>query len=166
MVMVHYMCMNITPEYIAGFIDGEGYFGLVKKNDSKSLVNKGRGNHYGYYYTPVLKITQVTQNEAVLNKIAEFIGCGIYWRGKNNSHSNARRVSSLEFRGMKRVIPIAKILLPYLIVKKKQAELIIRIGETQKEITNENREEINKIRTDIYNQLKILNKRGLAETKR
>lgn len=158
--------MNITPEYIAGFIDGEGYFGLVKKMDSPSLKIRRKANYHGYYYTPVLKISQVTQNELVLSKITEFIGYGIYWRGKNTSHVNGRRVTSLEFRGMKRVIPIAKLLLPYLIVKRKQAELIISLGETQKEITTENRDAIHDIRTNIYNQLKILNKRGLAETKR
>jgi hypothetical protein len=158
--------MNITPEYIAGFVDGEGYFGLVKKTDSKSLIAKGRGNHFGYYYTPVLKITQVTQNEIVLKEIANLIGYGNYWRGKNSSHTNGRGVTSLEFRGMKRVIPIAKILLPYLIVKRKQAELIIKLEETQVEITDKNRTLVNSKREDIYNQLKILNKRGLAETNR
>jgi len=158
--------MNISNEYIAGFVDGEGYFGLVKKIDSPRLKEIGRANHYGYYYTPVLKITQVTQNEIVLKKITDLIGYGNYWRGKNSSHTNGRRVTSLEFRGMKRVIPIAKILFPYLIVKQRQAGLIIKLEETQVEITDKNREMINKKREDIYNQLKILNKRGLAETKR
>jgi hypothetical protein len=43
------------------------------------------------------------------------------------------------------------------------AELIIKLEETQIEITENNRDKVNKIRSDIYNQLKILNKRGLAE---
>lgn len=163
--------MNITPEYIAGFVDGEGYFGLVKKMDSPSIKRKGKDNHYGYYYTPVLKISQVVKHDLVLKEICKFIGYGIFWNSKKNywaksGHLNSNPVTSLEFRGMKRVIPIAKKLLPHLIVKKKQAELIIKLEETQVEITNANREKINKIRTDIYNQLRILNKRGLAETKR
>ena len=163
--------MNITPEYIAGFIDGEGYFGLVRKMDSPSLKKKGRENHYGYYYTPVLKIAQVTRNDEVLKFIKEFIGYGNLSRDKQNgdrkdTNNNCSNKSALEFRGMKRVIPIAKKLLPYLIVKKEQAKLIIKLEETNIEITNSNREEINRIRTEIYNQLKILNKRGLAETKR
>ena len=163
--------MNITPEYIAGFVDGEGYFGLVRKMDSPSIKRKGRDNHYGYYYTPVLKISQVAKHDEVLQEICNFIGYGIFWRSKKNhweKHGkfNQNPVVSLEFRGMKRVIPIAKKLFPYLIVKKQQAGLIIKLEETQVEINNANREEINKVRTDIYNQLKILNQRGLAETKR
>ena len=163
--------MNITPEYIAGFIDGEGYFGLVRKMDSPRIKTKGKDNHYGYYYTPVLKISQVAKHDFVLKEICNFIGYGIFWKSKKNywekrGQFNANPVTSLEFRGMTRVIPIAKKLLPYLIVKKAQAELIIKLEETQVEITNANREAINKVRTDIYNQLKILNQRGLAETKR
>lgn len=163
--------MNITPEYIAGFIDGEGYFGVVRKMDSPLLKKKHSDNHFGYYYTPVLKISQTTKHDYVLKEICNFIGYGIFWQSKKDywiksGHLNSNPVTSLEFRGMKRVIPIAKKLLPYLIVKKAQAELIIKLEETQVEINNANREGINKVRTDIYNQLKILNQRGLAETKR
>lgn len=148
--------MNITKEYIAGFVDGEGYFGLIKKTKPDCLN--------GYYYTPVLKIAQITQNEEVLKQISTFIGYGNYWRSKLKN--NNRNATSLEFRGMKRVIPIAKQLLPYLIVKKKQAELIIKLEESQKEITNANRTEVDTFRQNIYDQLRVLNKRGLAETKR
>jgi len=163
--------MNITPEYIAGFIDGEGYFGLVRKMDSPLIKIKHRDNHYGYYYTPVLKISQVTRNDEVLKAIKNFIGYGNLSVNKisgdrKNPNNNCSNKSSLEFRGMTRVIPIAKKLLPYLIVKERQAKLIIKLEETQVEITNVNRESINKARTDIYKQLKILNQRGLAETKR
>jgi LAGLIDADG endonuclease len=148
--------MNITTEYIAGFIDGEGYFGLVRKSHKDCLE--------GYYYTPVLKVSQVTDNDEVLNKICDFIGYGNYHKTKNNGKK--RGATSLEFRGMTRVIPIAKKLFPHLIVKKKQAELIIQLEKTNVRITNENRFSINEIRENIYNKLKILNKRGLAETKR
>ena len=155
--------MTISPEYIAGFIDGEGYFGLVKKA-RKDCIG-------GYHYTPVLKITQVTKHEKVLQEICNFIGYGIFWKSKKNywkrvGKVNCSPITSLEFRGMKRVIPIAKQLEPYLIVKKEQARLLMKLEESQIEITNKNREEIDSKRTEIYNQMRILNKRGLAETKR
>jgi len=160
----------ITPEYIAGFVDGEGYFGVVRKMDPPR-IKKRRPNYNGYYYTPVLKISQVAKHKEVLTEICKFIGYGIFWKSKKKywekrGQFNANPVISLEFRGMKRVIPIAKKLLPYLIVKRKQAELIIKLEETQVEITNANRKKVNKVRTKIYNQLKILNQRGLATTKR
>jgi hypothetical protein len=149
--------MKITKEYIAGFVDGEGYFGLIRKSN-KDCIN-------GYYYTPVLKISQVTQNSLVLREIEKFIGYGNFWDG-DRTPRNGRRVTSLEFRGMKRVIPIAKKLLPYLIVKREQAKLLIELESTHIPTTDANRDSIDKARTDIFNKLRILNKRGLAETKR
>jgi len=148
--------MNISKQYIAGFVDGEGYFGIIKKT-SKVCTQ-------GYYYTPVLKIAQVCKNDEVLKAIKEFIGYGNLEFRKSSKY-NVADSSALEFRGMKRVIPIIDKLLPYLIVKKKQAELLkefskIKIGRSgySHDI------ETDRKRTEIYHKVKFLNKRGLAET--
>jgi hypothetical protein len=148
--------MNISKQYIAGFIDGEGYFGVIKKS-SKVCTR-------GYYYVPVLKVAQVCKNDEVLKAIKEFIGYGNIERRKSFA-KNTSDSSCLEFRGMKRVIPIIDKLLPYLIVKKKQAELLkefakIKIGK----VGYSHDIETDRKRTEIYCKVKLLNKTGLAET--
>ncbi|HDO20099.1 MAG TPA: hypothetical protein ENG81_01050 [Candidatus Bathyarchaeota archaeon] len=148
--------MKISKQYIAGFVDGEGYFGLIKKS-SKVCTR-------GYYYTPVLKIAQACKNDGVLRAIKEFIGYGNL-EFRKSLKPNISDSSSLEFRGMKRVVPIIDKLLPYLIVKKKQAELLkefskIKIGRTGYSYDIET----DRKRTEIYHKVRFLNKRGLAET--
>jgi hypothetical protein len=148
--------MNISKQYIAGFVDGEGYFGLIKK--SSKVCTKG------YYYTPVLKIAQVSRNDGVLRAIKEFIGHGNLELRKA-LQANASDSTSLEFRGMKRVIPIIDKLLPYLMVKKKQAELLKEFSEIKIVQSGYSHDmETDRKRTEIYHKIKLLNKRGLAET--
>lgn len=137
--------MNITKQYIAGFIDGEGYLGIIKKTSKVCTL--------GYYYTPVIKIAQISRNDEVLIAIQKFIGHGNLEPRKSNL-KNAADSTSLEFRGMKRVTPIAKKLLPYLIVKKKQAQILLKFSRLSSD------EE----RTELYNRIRLLNKRGLATT--
>ena len=143
--------MNITKQYIAGFIDGEGYLGIVKKTSKLC--------HSGYYYTPVLKVAQVTRNDAVLKSIKQFLGLGNleYRITKKKNSSNS---TSLEFRGMKRVTPIVEKLLPYLIVKKKQARILIEFAKIKSGPYNGS----DKLRTKLYDEIKFLNRRGPATT--
>jgi len=150
--------MKITKQYIAGFVDGEGYFGIVRKTHKECTD--------GFYYTPVLKITQVTKNDEVLKKIKEFIGYGNFSFDKRNINPNGADKSNLEIRGMKRVLPVAKILLPELIVKAKQAQLVIDFCELGEADTNLTKKEISQKREKLYRQIKQLNRRGPVETKR
>lgn len=154
--------MNINIDYIAGFIDGEGYIGLIKKSSKVCTL--------GYYYTPVLKITQVTQNDFVLKEIKKFMGYGNFSFDKRSVNPKQRNKSCLEIRGAKRVIPVIKKLFPHLIVKSKQAKLILDYEKLLKSTNGMNEEhkklrlEVDKKRTELYKKILFLNKRGLAET--
>lgn len=148
--------MKITKQYIAGFVDGEGYFGIVRKTHKECID--------GFYYTPVLKITQVTKNDEVLKKIKEFIGYGNFSFDKRNINPNGADKSNLEIRGITRVLPVAKVLLPELIVKAKQAQTVIDFCEIDK--ANLTRQELSDKREKLYHQIKLLNRRGPVETKR
>lgn len=150
--------MNISKQYLAGFIDGEGYLGIVRK--SHNLCPQG------YYYTPVIKITQVTRNEEVLKAIKEFIGYGNLTLDKrNNTTDNSVNKTTIEFRGMKRTFPIAKILYPYLIVKKKQARILMDFYKLPR-VKAKHPLNIEAKRTALYEEIRFLNRKGLAETKR
>lgn len=149
----------ITIQYIAGFIDGEGYLGIIKKSSKVCPL--------GYYYTPTLKITQVTRNDAVLKEIKRFFGKGNLTLDKRNAIKSYNGVNktSLEFRGMKRVTPILEKLYPYLIVKKKQAKVLMDFSKLPS-VRAKNSYDIDSKRTILYGQVKFLNRRGLVETKR
>lgn len=144
--------MNITKQYIAGFVDGEGYMGIVKK------TSKFCGA--GYYYTPVLKIAQISRNDEVLKAIREFIGFGNLETRKFKD-KNSSDATSLEFIGMKRVTPIVEKLYPYLIVKKKQAKILMDFAKLPRGAKHKSDLQ----RTRLYEQIKFLNRRGLATTK-
>jgi len=145
--------MNITKQYIAGFIDGEGYMGIIKKSSKACIA--------GYYYTPALKIAQVAKNDEVLRAIQKFIGYG-HLEARTTKQFNASNSTSLEIRGMKRVIPILEKLYPYLIVKKKQAKTLMDFAKLPSGTYNKSDKE----RTKLYEQIRFLNRRGLAETER
>jgi len=152
--------MKLSLQYIAGFIDGEGYLGIVKKTSKESTL--------GYYFTPVLKISQVTRNDEVLKCIKDFLGCGNLTLDKLNALKSGNGVnkSSLEYRSEKRVTPILKKIYPYLIVKKKQADILLKYAKLAKVRDFKCRMEIDKKRTALYNDIRFLNRRGLAETNR
>lgn len=158
--------MQLSKEYIAGFIDGEGYLGIIKKSTNRTSR--------GYYYCPVIKIAQVTKNDLVLKNIKEFIGYGNFsFDKKNVTSSNSAQKSALEFRGMKRVFPIVEKLYPYLIVKQKQAGILLEFQKLENpmkygktDLGKNERDRIDKQRESLYNQIRSLNARGLVETKR
>lgn len=143
--------MNISKQYIAGFIDGEGYLGIIKKSSKICSI--------GYYYTPCLKISQITRNDNVLKAIKEFIGHGNLELRKT-MRVNTSDSSSLEFRGMKRVTPIIEKLYPYLIVKKRQSKILMEFAKLPSGSHNKSDAK----RTELYEQIRLLNKKGLAET--
>lgn len=59
--------LNITPQYILGFVDAEGMFGLI--------VQKSSGLT-GYKFSLEFKVTQKFASLAVLEAIKGYFGCG------------------------------------------------------------------------------------------
>jgi LAGLIDADG endonuclease len=75
---------KLTPEWLIGFIEGDGYLGLER-------INRKRNNKIDVYYRPVLAISQ--KNPMVLYKIKSFIGCGsvtVKGKDKKNYHYRIR----------------------------------------------------------------------------
>jgi hypothetical protein len=157
---------TITPDYIAGFIDGEGYIGIIKKKD---YTRKGC-SALGYYFTPSIKISQSLKNSKVLVDIADWFGFGNFYQCDRGSSKNQAVANSLEFRGEKRCKVVIDKITPYLRVKHEQAKLLQEYFNLPKpsngrtDYHNESRVEINKQREDIHRKILKLNRRGLAET--
>jgi len=95
----------ISWEYLAGFVDGEAYIGLIP--------DRGR-------LRPKFCIANTDTH--VMDLIAEFLSCKIYDR-KLQLHTATKTVE-LVIWGNK-VIPILENLIPYLIVKKNASVLVL-----------------------------------------
>ena len=55
---------KITPDYIVGFVDGEGCFTLH--------ISKRKSNRFGFIFTPSFSISQNTHSQIVLEDIQQF----------------------------------------------------------------------------------------------
>jgi len=160
---------KLNASYLAGFIDGEGYIAL------KVHKNKSNGN---LYYTPILKIAQT--DESIICWLKESFGGWYYKREyKEDSHSKDSYYWTLTGTNLK---PFLQKVCPYLKLKKKQCELVlkkIKMQETlgdelpYKEISTINKQREQKMQVnknyreqrrndiqEIYDKLRELNKRG------
>ena len=60
---------SLSPDWIAGFVDGEGCFHIgISKND---------GVKFGYQILPELTVVQHKRDIALLHKIRSFMQCGV-----------------------------------------------------------------------------------------
>jgi hypothetical protein len=139
--------MQITKQYIAGLIDGEGYLGILPSR-AKGLKHTS--------YEPVIKIG-MTGAEALY--IFEVLI--IKYRGNINhaklSKGN-RRVYVYVLKSKKNVLNLLKDIQPYLIVKREQAKILKDFCNLPYNHPNHLTFNIDiiTIRDKMYNDLKLL----------
>jgi hypothetical protein len=138
--------------YLAGLIDGEGYVGVRESNNRKR----------GYQLSPIVEISGT--NFPFLLKVREKIGAGHI---RTYDSKNRKWKSSVKFQ-ICRLIDIVALLnrlLPYLILKKQQAELLIQFCNSRLKTplrgNSYSEEEIN-----IFYKLKELNRKGVMHNER
>lgn len=108
--------MAISLEWLAGFVDGEGYIGLAYRS------TKNRATKEKTLY-PRLTITNTYL--PVLLKIKEEFGGSLKIQSKSKQYNkNGRQSYSLAW-GPKATRLLLERLLPFLIVKKEQADLLL-----------------------------------------
>ena len=103
----------ITKEYLAGFIDGEGYISLLKHKDIR--VKKG------YTLFPVLKVSNT--NKDVMLQISKFIKGNVLINSPITERN--KEVYSIRIHSFDKIKDILVNVRPHLIVKDKQADLMI-----------------------------------------
>ena len=111
--------MNIEPRYLAGLLDGEGYFGLMRR----------RGTENGYErqgFTPAVKIGLTAKDDYILNAIQAQYGGYIDKRGPSGS---TKASTQWQLKGKAKLKPFLPIVIPYLILKQEQAELLLEFCE-------------------------------------
>lgn len=148
--------MNISNQYLAGFVDGEAYIGLIKKTSKVCSL--------GYYYKPNIKVTQRTKYSAVLNEFKNKYGGYLTTREQINS-TNQNAVDTWEISNRPMVKQLLLDIREYSIVKKEHIELLLEFIELPRSSEKDSKQ-YDQRKSEIYSEMRKINKRGLAETKR
>lgn len=149
--------------YLAGLIDGEGSFVIQKTSVEKiaKSSNSKTPKYLAYFCIGMVE-------KAPLDLIRDTIGTGKVYEERV---LNRRSIWRIRFAGRITLIPFVKSLLPYLIVKKRQAELLLDFCENwvtpgKKERGYRDRvsdEELQR-REEAYLKMRKLNAVGAAAT--
>lgn len=148
----------ITPKYLAGLIDGEGYFGVIPSR-VKNLKNKS--------FEPAFKIGMTGESILVIfNELVETYGGHI---GKRNGLTKGNREAYLyTLKNRKKVSRLLDDVIPHLIVKKEQGILLQEFCSLPNthSLYNSYDPLILERKIEIYSELKNLKKpEPLATTK-
>ena len=146
----------LSEEYIAGFIDSEGYIGITfqRKRETPRQSASAR-------YHPYLIITN--NNYEILNDIKKFIGLGhIYKLSRNYKQKQSFQYKLTMMEPLKHLL---RFIQPHLRLKQKQCELLLTFIDKRKNakrITGRGYRGATSytIEEEIYQKLLNLNKRG------
>jgi len=151
--------MKLSTQYIAGFVDGEGYLSILKLRRKSA-----RG---GIWYQAVIKVSQREKDAKVLEYIQETYG-GIMSNRRIYTDNSCPSLT-LDIKNRKDIQRMLNDLLPYLIVKKKQAELLLEFLDLPKVKTRKPEklftiDDLKEKQSQLYEVARKLNKRGTAAT--
>jgi intein-encoded DNA endonuclease-like protein len=136
--------MGLSPQYIAGFLDGEGCFSLTWRG--------GNGQRRRLQAVIVVGST----NREVLEKIRETLHVGSIYE-KRRKTKGGRTFYTLFISGNDALRQIIPIFLPYMVVKKHQAELLLEYVSIHKNGSRWKPVEYSKRELEIYEELRKLN---------
>jgi len=105
----------MTPEYLAGFFDGEGCIDCQKLYPS---AGKGR-----LYVRPRVRVAQVAAGRVVIDRLHAVYGGSISFRAHNPAKQ--RDSVSWEFLGAENIKSFLRPILPHLVLKAEQAKLCL-----------------------------------------
>ena len=139
---------EVEKAYLAGIIDGEGCLSVSKEKSPKG--------EYKILYKAHLKITNT--NQKLIQWLEKIIGKCYIKTDKGDPKWKLRFSWIMTDRD--KMFPLLKEILPYLILKKKQAKLILKLrkGKQKKGIAFDVEER--KFREKLYQSMKKLNQKG------
>ena len=135
----------ITKEYLAGFVDGEGSISCYKRKDTR--VKKG------YTINAIFSVSAT--NKEVIQEIANMVN--LKFRLKSNG-KNCKQIYELQIQTLGKMGEFLETIKDSLIVKKKQAELMIEYCKSR--INNSGNVYSNR-EIQIADIITKLNKRGV-----
>ena len=139
--------------YIAGIVDGEGTITISKQS-----------KHRGAFYP---RISVANTSKVLLDWLNERISGAVYVMGRNERWRTAWQL----IWDKKKTIPLIEALLPYLVIKKPQAEVVLLLNKFNKEALDKFSikkfgsyirppDDLVKLREECYKDILILNARG------
>ncbi len=149
--------------YCAGLLDGEGSFCFIKQN--KDGQHKKHGKINPVYYG-LIRIGLVSK-EALELLNQTFPGSVVKCEGVRKDRPTYQIMYRWEIRKRELLIPMIKLLLPYLVVKRRQAEVLLRALVNWKNTFNDKlgitQNELHR-REEAYQLMRQLNAVGAAAT--
>ncbi len=125
--------------YLAGFIDGDGsIYVRLKPNDTY---------RYGFQIAPYIILFQSAKDEASFQKICQMLNCGYLRRRKDG-------ILEYTIGRQEEILDLISKIKPYLILKKRQANLIEKIFKTKSLVKNS--KDFSKL-MDLVNQFGDIN---------
>lgn len=137
----------ISKQYLAGFIDGEGYISVVKHKDSRTVR--------GFTLHPIINISG--SDKEVLNQLNNVVNGKI--RTKQKQYG-CKPVYDIQLQDLEGIKALLKLILPYLLIKSKQATLMKEFVELR--LKNRNKGYIDR-ELEIAEIFKTINKRGESQ---
>lgn len=151
--------------WLAGFIDGEGYLGIERQRKKETARQSA-----SLLYHPYLIIANSNYN--VLEFIRKYIGYGYVYEVRRKKsklrHNNEKPGFQYKLTKMDKLRPFLNTLRPYLRLKQQQCALLLKfitIRQNAKRITGRGHRgstSFSNLEEEIYQELRILNKRGLS----
>ena len=142
---------NTHRAYIAGLVDGEGCITIAKRKNGHHKEGKGRS----WYYSPIVTIANTDK------RMVDFVvNCYKGWITKPKPQKSHYKQLYAWFIGGDRMKEFLKDILPYLIVKRKQAEIVLafpcyKFGLSKRK-TSRTKEEIEE-QDSLWKRIKELN---------
>ena len=144
---------DLLLAYLAGIIDGEGCIGIECMAPHQKKDGTWIRKHN--YYTP--RLTVINTSQEIMTLLSHFFIGGIFDKRKEIP---GRKICYRWHIFGENLEYAIKCLLPYLIIKKEQAELAIKFRETVGKTGWYVSEETLAIRHNLYQQCKKLNQVG------
>ena len=147
---------ELVKAYLAGFVDGEGCFTISVYNPPSD-----RGAAAGRWDC---RLSVYNSNLDILRHFQEYFGGFIQVRDRSNGgERNWRAAGQIVWTG-KLFAVVAKAILPYLVVKKEQAELVLAVQSTRLEAKDGRKngvsQEVLAFRAGAKKKLHLLNAKG------
>ena len=137
------MTANERKAYIAGLIDGEGYVGMVKTITRPTVAPNT------YVLVPRIQVKMCDRDG--IDLAHEIFGGSIYCRKANG---NNRATWTWQVTNKKNVKSCLKLLAPYLMIKKHQADCVLKFLERERGTR------YTEVEWNIYGTIRELNRTG------
>lgn len=148
--------LEIRLSWLGGILDGEGTISFASKFSPTSRQTN-------YHFRPQITVTNSDPRmiEEIVSILKE-VNCAYYIKSAGNPNkrkANWKEYTEVHFEGMKRLHKFLPVIIPYLVSKRRQAELLLQYIESR--FAGEHKAPVSDEQAAIVLQVKQLNHRGV-----